>query len=154
MRLGGAVRTAWTREEAPSAMEKAPIRRRILVIDHDNDVRAFLCDRLSTLGFEVAAEDNGTSGLSRITDGRDSPPFHGVLVELQMPVLDGLAVLREIHARFPTIPVIVMSDSIHVGKLRQAMTAGAKEYLVKPFDPELFRRKCVNVFLDGKELTR
>lgn len=154
MRLGEAVRTASTRQEAPTAMEKAPVRRRILVIDHDDDVRAFLCDRLSALGFEVAAENNGISGLSRVADGRDAAPFHGVLVELQMPVLDGLSVLREIHARFPTIPVVVMADSIHVGKLRQAMTAGAKEYLVKPFDPELFRRKCVNVFLDGKELAR
>ncbi len=133
-------------------MEKASVRRRILVIDHDDDVRAFLCDRLSALGFEVAAEDTGISGLSRVADGHSTAPFHGVLVELQMPALDGLAVLHEIHARFPAIPVIVMADSVHVGRLRQAMTAGAKEYLVKPFDPELFRRKCVSVFLDGKEL--
>jgi DNA-binding NtrC family response regulator len=133
-------------------MEKASVRRRILVIDHDDDVRAFLFDRLSALGFEVAAEDNGVSGLSRVADCHEGAPFHGVLVELQMPAPDGLAVLHEIHARFPTMPVVVMADSIHVGRLRQAMTAGAKEYLVKPFDPELFRRKCVNVFLHGKEL--
>jgi two-component system, NtrC family, response regulator AtoC len=133
-------------------MEKAPVRRRILVIDHDDDVRAFLCDRLSALGFEVASENNGVAGLSRVADGHEGAPFQGVLVELQTPVLDGLAVLKEIRARFPMVPVIVMSDSIHVGTLRQAMKAGAKEYLVKPFDPELFRRKCVNVFLDGKEL--
>lgn len=152
MTMVAAVRTASTRQEAATAMEKAPVRRRILVIDHDDDVRAFLCDRLSALGFEVAAEDNGVSGLSRVADGHEAVPFQGVLVELQTPVLDGLAVLKEIHTRFPTVPVIVMSDSIHVGTLRQAMKAGAKEYLVKPFDPELFRRKCVNVFLEGKEL--
>jgi CheY-like chemotaxis protein len=152
MNFVSAVRTTSTRQEASTAMEKASVRRRILVIDHDDDVRAFLCDRLSALGFEVAAENNGISGISRVADGRDTAPFHGVLVELQMPVLDGLAVLHEIHARFPRMPVVVMADSIHVSRLRQAMTAGAKEYLVKPFDPELFRRKCVNVFLDGKGL--
>jgi DNA-binding NtrC family response regulator len=55
--------------------------------------------------------------------------------------------------RFPTVPVIVMSDSLHLAKLRHAMKLGAKEYLVKPFDPELVRRKCLNVFIERTEHT-
>jgi DNA-binding NtrC family response regulator len=62
-----------------------------------------------------------------------------------------MAVLQELSERFPTVPVIVMADSVHVAKLRQAMKLGAKEYLVKPFDTELVRRKCMTVFLNGKE---
>ena len=132
-------------------MERLARRRRILVIDHDDDVRGLLCDHLSAIGFEVAAENNGISGLSRIASDHEIRPFHGVLVELQMPDLGGLAVLQEVCDRFPSVPVIVMSDAGHVAKLRQAMKAGAKEYLVKPFDSGLFRHKCMNVFLDGKE---
>ncbi|HSA63007.1 MAG TPA: response regulator [Nitrospiraceae bacterium] len=128
-------------------MTRPSIRRRILVIDHEDDVRGLLCDHLSALGFEVAAEDNGMSGLSRVACDWDTAPFHGLLVELQMPVLGGLAVLQEMVERFPTVPVIAMSDSAHVAKLRQAMKLGAREYLIKPFDRELFRRKCENVFL-------
>jgi CheY-like chemotaxis protein len=140
-------------KEAPIAMEQTATSRRILVIDHDDTVRGVLCDRLKALGFEVAAEGDGMSALSRVADGQETAPFHGALVELQVPGPGGMAVLQEIQERFPMIPVIVMSDSIHVGRLRQAVQAGAKEYLVKPFDPELFRRKCVSVFLDGKDQT-
>lgn len=134
-------------EETPQAMTRPSTRRRILVIDHDDDVRGMLCDQLSSFGFEVAAEDNGMSGLSRVAYEWDTAPIHGLLVELQMPVLGGLAVLQEMVDRFPTVPVIAMSDSAHVGKLRQAMKLGAREYLIKPFDRELFRRKCQTVFL-------
>ncbi len=125
-------------------------RRRILVIDHDDHIRGMLCDRLTGLGFETEGEDNGMSGLCRIASELDRAPFHGMLVELQMPILGGLAVLQEMTERYPTVPVIVMSASPHVGKLRHAMNLGAKEYLVKPFDPELLRRKCLGVFLDSK----
>lgn len=126
-------------------------RRRILVIDHDDDVRGHLCQELSALGFEVTAEDNGVSGLSRISSNWETAPFHGLLVELQMPVLGGLAVLQEMVERFPTVPVIAMSDAAHIGKLRQAVKLGAHEYVIKPFDSELLRRKCLCVFLNGAE---
>lgn len=134
-------------------METLSARRRILVIDHHDDIRGLLCDHLSAIGFEVAAADNGISGLSRLASDHETRPFHGVLVELQMPVLGGLAVLQEMRERFPSVPVIVMSDALHVTKLREAMKAGAKEYLVKPFDSGLFRHKCMSVFLEGKAQT-
>ena len=122
--------------------------RRILIIDHDQHVRKVLSEQLTGLGFMVTEEDTGISGLSRMTSQADSAPFHGLLVELQLPVLGGLAVLQEIGERFPTVPVIAMSDDSHVGKLRQAVKLGAKEYLLKPFDSELLRRKCMSVFQD------
>lgn len=122
--------------------------RRLLVIDPADDIRHTLCRQLRAFGFEVVAENNGVLGLSRITDDWDTAPFHGMLVELQMPVLGGLAVLQEMGERFPTVPVIAMSDAMHVAKLRQAVKLGAKEYLIKPFDLELFRLKCQSVFLD------
>lgn len=123
--------------------------RRLLVIDHDDHLRKVLCAELTALGFMVAEETTGIAGLSRLTSDADTSPFHGLLVELHMPILGGLAVLLEMGERFPTVPVIAMSDVHHLGKLRQAVRLGAKEYLLKPFDPELCRRKCLRVFLDG-----
>lgn len=130
-------------------MDRPGARPRILVIDDNDDIRGALCNRLSAIGFEVAAENNGVSGLSRLAHDWETAPFHGLLVELQMPVLGGMAVLQEMRERFPSVPVIVMSDAKHIAKLRQAMQLGAKEYLVKPFDPELVRRKCLHVFWNG-----
>ena len=138
-------------EETPTAMNRPSTLRRILVIDHDDDVRGILCEQLSTFGFDVEADDSGVSGLTRIACDWDTAPIHGLLVELQMPVIGGLAILQEMVERFPTVPVIAMSDSAHVGKLRQAMKLGAREYLIKPFDRELLRRKCHSVFLGGTE---
>lgn len=135
-------------EESGTSMEKTSPRRRILVVDDNDDTRGALCDRLSALGFEVEAESNGISGLARMAQEVDAAPFAGMLVELQMRMLGGMAVLQEMCDRFPSVPVIVMSDALHLAKLRQAMKLGAKEYLVKPFDPELIRRKCLNIFLD------
>lgn len=133
--------------QAASVKTKS-LARRILVIDGDDDVRGILHDRLSALGFDVTVESDGASGLSRIAADQHANPFHGLLVELFLPGLDGLAVLREVRAQFPAVPVVVMADSLHVADLRQAMNAGAKEYIVKPFDSELFRRKCLSAFLE------
>lgn len=133
-------------------MEKASVKRRILVIDENDEVRKDLCHQLSALSFDVAAESNGVSGLSRMEYDWESAPFHGVFLELHMQVLGGLAVLQEVVDRFPSVAVIVMSDVKHIDRLRQAMKLGAKEHLVKPFDHELVRRKCLSVFLHGKGL--
>ncbi|HEU4685790.1 MAG TPA: response regulator [Nitrospira sp.] len=140
------------KEPTSGSLDDRTFRRRILVVDHEVDARNVLCDRLAYLGFDVVAEDNGFSGLARIFRDWESSPFHGMLVELQMPILGGLAVLQEMRDRFPSVPVMVMSDSHHIGKLRQALRLGAKEYLVKPFDMELFRRKCESVFLEGRQV--
>jgi len=132
-------------QEEPSAIGKPALGPRILVVDHEEDVRCALCDRLSYLGFDVAAEDNAVSGLSRVARDGDRP-FHGMLVELHMPTGDGLAVVQEMQARFPSVAVMVMGEAQHLGKLRRAVQLGAREYLVKPFDMELLRRKCEAVF--------
>lgn len=126
-------------------------RRRILVIDHDDDARETLAEHLTALGFDVAGDNNGLSGLARMVGEWDHAPFHGLLLELQIPQFGGLAVLKEMCTRFPTVPVMVMSDAAHLGTLRQAVNLGAREYVLKPFDAELVRRKCLNVFLNGSD---
>lgn len=133
-------------EGTVTTMEKTTTKRRILVIDKNDESRSALCDQLSALGFDVVVEDNGVSGLLRMTHDWKTAPFHGLFVELHMEVLGGMAVLLEVGERFPSVPVIVMSDSSQIGKLRQAIKLGAKEYVLKPFDRELVRRKCLSVF--------
>lgn len=121
-------------------------RRRILVIDHDEVARIRLAEQLSSLGFEVTGADNGPAGLARLTDAYPQDPFHGVLVEMHLPQLGGLAVLKEARTRFPGVPVMVMSDAAHLAALRDAVNQGAREYVLKPFDAELVRRKCLSIF--------
>jgi two-component system response regulator FlrC len=134
----------------PRPVEEPSMHRRILVIDHDNDFRLAVCDRLRAMGFDAAGEDSGISGLDRLAREAPHTPFAGVLLELDMPALGGMAVLQELRDRYPSIPVIAMSHSVLIDRLRQAVRQGAREYLVKPLDTELFRTKCLFVF-DGKQ---
>ena len=125
---------------------REPTRRRIIVIDHDDDSRLLLSELLRTMGFEVLDEDNGVSGLARIACERTHTHSMGLIVELNMPVLGGMAIVQEIQDRYPDIPVIVMSHAKAIARLRQAVKLGAQEYLIKPIDPVLFGRKCRDVF--------
>jgi two-component system response regulator YesN len=108
---------------------------------------------LHALGFDVAGESSGMAGLGRLAIEADRISPVGVLVELDMPVLGGMAIIQEIRDRYPHIPVIAMSNPDRVARLRDALRLGAKEYLVKPFDPELFKRKCLEVFDVGTRLS-
>lgn len=150
MRLDSVVREQVSTEITPRPVEELSMQRRILVIDHDQDFRLAVCDRLRAMGFDATGEDSGISGLARLAREASHVPFAGVLLELDMPALGGMAVLQELRDRYPSVPVIAMSHSILIDRLRQAVRLGAREYLVKPLDTELFRTKCLFVF-DGKQ---
>lgn len=128
-------------------------RRHIIVIDHDDDSRLILSDQLQAMGFEVHAEDNSVSGLARIACELPQAPSLGLIVELNMPGLGGMAIIQEVRDRYPDMPVIAMSHVDGITRLRHAIQLGAQEYLVKPFSPELFKRKCRQVFQPTRGLT-
>jgi DNA-binding NtrC family response regulator len=133
-------------EQEPHTLANSLIRRRILVVDHDDDIRLSVCSQLAQWGFEAEGEDNGVSGLARLAQIHPATAFTGMLLEMDMPVLGGMAVLQEMKDRHPTIPVIVMARTPHIDKLRNAVRLWAQEYIVKPFDPELLKLKCAAVF--------
>lgn len=138
-------------EQEPYAMADTSARRRILVIDHNDDIRVSVCDQLTRWGFEVEGEDNGVSGLARLAQTTPENGFTGMLLEMDMPVLGGMAVLQEMKDRHPAIPVIVMARIPHIDKLRNAVRMWAQEYIVKPFDPELLKVKCASVFSERRQ---
>ena len=110
--------------------------KRILVVEDDWDIRLALRDRLQSMGFDVVTEDNGQSALSRITLEAPQSLIHGVLLDLHLPIVDGITVLRELRDRHPQIPVIVMSATNDPAQFIDARKLGASSYLRKPFDRE------------------
>lgn len=147
MRLSSHVRQGSSSEYRLSEAEEKPVRPRLLVVDPDENNRLIVCDRLQAMGFAVISEDDGISGLRRVATEAQRGQIHGVLLELTMPGLGGMAVLQEMRDRHLEMPVIVMSHADDLGRLREAIKRGAIEYLVKPFDNELLKRKCLRVFL-------
>ncbi|MDE3217848.1 MAG: response regulator [Nitrospirota bacterium] len=148
MRLAAVVWKGSSTEGMFHITQQAPASRRILVIDHDDKASDIVCEHLLRLGFSVEREDSGISGLVRIADEKPRAPFDGLVLELDLPVLGGMAILQEMRERHPEIPVIVTATPGQIKRLRDAMNLGAKEYLVKPFDSELFTRKCRRIFCD------
>ena len=126
---------------------------RILVVDDDEDTCMALRDRLLSMGFDVVTENNGHSALSRIALEARRAPIQGLLLDLQMPLLDGIAVLRELQERYSAIPIIMMSATTDRDLPKKTLKLGARAYLVKPFDNGLLREQCLRVFLEDNPLS-
>jgi len=107
----------------------------VLVADDELNIRETLADRLQALGCQVATAADGPEALELIQ--RDEPDV--VLLDLQMPRLDGMEVLRRLAAEDldPTVVVITAYGSIE--RAVEAMKAGAYDFIPKPFEPEHIR---------------
>ena len=116
--------------------------KRILVVDDDTDVRSILCDRLGAMGFEVALASTGHAGMEIIKATR----IDGILLDVEMPIMNGLTMLRELRDRHPDIPVIMMSAATNMEKLEAAIRSGAADYVLKPIDGENLEQKCRRLF--------
>ncbi len=111
--------------------------RSILVIDDDRNIRWVLKKALQKAGYAVETAEDGDSGLFALVQN----PFDLVVLDLKMPGVDGLGVLRQIHKRRPDLPVILLTAHATVSTAVEAMRLGAIDYLRKPFDVEEIRFK-------------
>ena len=114
----------------------------ILVVDDDEDISLMLKDRLTLLGFHATTASDGAEGMAMV----EKMAVDGILLDIQMPVMDGLTMLQQVRERYPNMPVIVMTAELNEKKLIQAMERGANDYLFKPIDFDLLAKKCLTTF--------
>ena len=105
---------------------------RILIVDDEEIMRESLTDWLKEDGYEVLAVEDGFTALETIQTGNWSV----MLVDLKMPKMDGLEVLREVKRLQLNIPVIIITAYATVDTAVAAMKEGAYDYIIKPFNPE------------------
>lgn len=120
--------------------------RRLLIVDDNPSVCEFLKDRLEAMGYSVLVAHDGRTALATIALEAKQAPIEGVLLDLHMPVMGGMDVLRELRRRHQTIPVVIMTaDSDH--RLREeALGIGAHHYVMKPLDSAQFAQVCLQTF--------
>ncbi|HWQ42210.1 MAG TPA: sigma-54 dependent transcriptional regulator [Desulfosporosinus sp.] len=106
--------------------------RRILVADDEANMRWVLERALTKAGYEVETVEDGQLALDRALVER--PDL--VLVDLRMPKLDGLSVLRTLKEHYPDLLIVMMTAHGSTSTAVEAMKAGAHDYLMKPFDIE------------------
>jgi len=107
-------------------------------------VRCFLAELLRDEGYEVVEARDGVEAIDLLDDGAASEGFCLMILDMNLPQVDGIGVLRHLAGRGRAIPVIAMSaDLISLGRARRH---GAREALAKPFDVgrflETVRRNC------------
>jgi DNA-binding response OmpR family regulator len=102
---------------------------RILVIEDEPRILGFLARGLEAEGFRVDGAPNGTEGLKRAR--RDA--YDLVLLDLLLPGLDGLSVLRELSRTKPELPVVILSARSDLPTKLRGFGFGATDYLSKPF---------------------
>ena len=103
---------------------------RLLVVEDDPALAQALALALSRRGFHVSQSTNGRSALERATHEE----FAVVVLDLTLPEMDGLEVLRLLRAHGTVTPVIVLTARGTVGDRVQGLRLGADDYLPKPFD--------------------
>ena len=104
----------------------------VLVVDDDPTARRMLDVRMRALGCQVAMAATGLEALAAIE--RDLPAV--LLLDLQMPQMDGMDVLRVLNRDGMDVPTIVITAHGTLATGMEAMKEGAVDFILKPFDPQ------------------
>src|SRR3970040_2227354 len=104
----------------------------LLIVDDERLIRWSLEQTLAKGGYEVSTASTGEAALPPV---RDDPPDL-ILLDLKLPDIDGLQVLRQIKDTNPHVQVLIMTAYADVGTAVEAMKLGAYDYLPKPIDFE------------------
>ena len=101
----------------------------VLLVEDNEDILANLYAYLEPLGYELDCARNGRTGLEMAASGQ----FDLVVLDIMMPKVDGLTVLRTLRARGSALPVLLLTARDAVADRVDGLDAGADDYLIKPF---------------------
>jgi two-component system cell cycle response regulator DivK len=109
------------------------MNKRILVVEDTEDNRQIMRDLLSSVGYELIEAVDGATGVEAAI--RENPDL--ILMDIQLPVLDGYEATRRIRANESTsrTPIIAVTSYALSGDAEKAKAAGCDDYLAKPFSP-------------------
>ena len=119
------------------------MKQRILVVEDQADSRRIMRDLLASAGFEVLEATSGREGVEMAA--RERPDL--ILMDLQLPVIDGLEATRQIKADpgMQATPVIAVTSYALSGDNEKAMAAGCDGYFSKPVSPRELLAKIKTV---------
>ena len=122
----------------------------ILIIDDEASLRQTLARILQRAGFEVTTAANGKEGLSLVSEH----PFDLLYLDIRMPDMSGLELLKTIHAKFPELPVILFTAQPDLNSAVEALTRGATDYLLKPLKPQTVIERTQSILSDKQKERR
>lgn len=105
---------------------------RVMVVDDARFMRTRLANLLTSNGYEVIEAENGQDAVDKFPV--ETPDL--VLMDITMPQLDGISALKKIRETNPAAKVIMCSAVGQQSTVVEAVKAGAKDFIVKPFEPD------------------
>ena len=108
--------------------------KKVLIVDDSTTMRQMVAYTLRQAGYEVVEGTNGQEGLDRAI----AQACELVITDLNMPVMDGLALVRALRTQsaYRFTPILMLTTESDGNKKLEGKTAGATGWIVKPFDPE------------------
>lgn len=118
----------------------------ILVVDDSPLIRKAIRRILEPMGFAVAEAGDGEEALGILEDGTRPD---AILLDVEMPVMDGITFLKTLRGRRALVqPPVVMCTSVNaMGTIAEALQSGANEYVMKPFNEAIIGEKLEGVGL-------
>ena len=113
----------------------------VLVVDDERNIRNNLGMVLEAEGYKVGKCGNGDDAILHVKQGRYDLAF----VDIQMPKMDGLELLRYLRGLRPKMPVVILTAYGTVHRAVEAMKLGAVDFLEKPFDPKVIQLLCQEI---------
>jgi len=123
---------------------------KILIVDDDPDILIVIQRLLETDGHEAVTADSGMKALKLI----ELDEYDLVISDLRMPSMDGIALLRELKALRPSLPVILVTAYASVETAAESVRLGASDYLFKPFKVKDLLSAVARALGGGKEVPR
>jgi CheY-like chemotaxis protein/CBS domain-containing protein len=131
-----------TRSLSPNESEGKEVNPCLLVVDDDPSGARLLSQALQEWGYDVCVASNGWEGLA-VANRRS---VDGILLDMDMPIMDGPTMLDELRWLGHEIPVLMMSARSDERVLRQLLQEGAQGFFLKPFHPASLKQVCRQVF--------
>lgn len=118
--------------------------RRVLVVDDEANLRQTFARILHQMGCEVTTAADGAEALQRL----EVAPYDLVYLDIRLPGMDGLQVLRQIHDRYAQLAVVLLTAYASIKSAVEAVRLGATDYLIKPITPEALMTRTRSILAD------
>ena len=124
------------------------MKKRILIVEDDDDIASIERDYLEVGGYEVKVEENGTAGLTEALTGE----YDLILLDIMLPGMDGFQIVRKLRDKIDIPIMMVTARRSDIDKIR-GLGFGADDYIEKPFSPSVLIAKIKAMLSQYKRLT-
>jgi len=113
-------------------MRENAVRKRILIVDDETDIRLVIRTLLNAAGYEVEDAQDGEAALQKLS----SKHFDLMVLDIMMPKMDGYALMEQLKKREICIPVVMLTVKADHPSLWKSYQQGAALHMTKPFESE------------------